>query len=213
MLEVKLQLAGEQQTPSWVADLLETGLLVEVNKFGKFVHGLAALLPASRVRELPYWFHQVNLVDEDEEEAGGAKGGGQPQEELQVYKREKRARAPESAPLLPAHAHGPPEPGFLERVAKLFLALSKPTTFQKVATGKLVVEPKVRRARRRAPRPRPPGSPAPGARPPRPPAHARFSSPTSAPFWCGARSARSWARSRSASLRSPRTGRLWRVWA
>lgn len=143
VLEVKLQLAGNQETPSWVGDLLETGMLVEVNKFGKFVHGFAALLPASKVKELPYWFHQVNLVDEEEEE------GAKVREQEPAYKsdkkgKEKKGKPDEQAALLPPpRAFAPPEPTFLEHVAKLFLSWSAPTAFQKVVHGKLVVEPKV----------------------------------------------------------------------
>mmetsp|Transcript_49922 Transcript_49922/g.114443 ORF Transcript_49922/g.114443 Transcript_49922/m.114443 type:complete len:642 (-) Transcript_49922:22-1947(-) len=129
VLEVKLQLAGNQTTPDWVADLLDSGLLIEVNKFGKFVHGLAALLPASRVKELPYWFNQVNLEEQDAE-AEGAK--------LKNSKSHKADRTQQERIV-----YKEPETSSLQYLAKLFLQWSKPKPFQKVVTGKLVVEPKV----------------------------------------------------------------------
>ena len=36
---------GEDQTPPWVTELLNSGMLLEVHKFSKFIHGCAVLLP------------------------------------------------------------------------------------------------------------------------------------------------------------------------
>jgi len=149
VLEVKLQLAGSQQTPDWVQDLLDTGMLVEVNKFGKFVHGLAALLPPTQVRELPYWFHQVDLDGDGDAGRGGygkeANGieldGKQPgnggESHALLDGKDGRARR------VPHFVYKPKEPSCLERLGRFFLTMSNPDPFQKTVSGKLVVEPKV----------------------------------------------------------------------
>jgi len=60
VLEIKLQLEGEDQTPPWVTELLNSGMLLEVHKFSKFIHGCAVLLPDD-VREVPYWIDDATL--------------------------------------------------------------------------------------------------------------------------------------------------------
>lgn len=60
VLEIKLQLLGEDQTPPWVTELLESGMLLEVHKFSKFIHGCAVLL-TDDVREVPYWIDDATL--------------------------------------------------------------------------------------------------------------------------------------------------------
>jgi hypothetical protein len=62
VLEVKLQLEGEDQTPQWVTDLINSGMLMEVHKFSKFIHGSAVLLP-EEVRAVPYWIDDPSLRD------------------------------------------------------------------------------------------------------------------------------------------------------
>ena len=62
VLEIKLQLEDESKTPSWVSDLLNSGKLLEVHKFSKFIHGSAVLLP-EEVRAVPYWIDDVTLAD------------------------------------------------------------------------------------------------------------------------------------------------------
>eukprot|EP00596_Hydrurales_sp_CCMP1899_P008312 CAMPEP_0119042730 /NCGR_PEP_ID=MMETSP1177-20130426/16114_1 /TAXON_ID=2985 /ORGANISM="Ochromonas sp, Strain CCMP1899" /LENGTH=664 /DNA_ID=CAMNT_0007009715 /DNA_START=325 /DNA_END=2319 /DNA_ORIENTATION=+ len=61
VLEVKLQLLGEGATPPWVTDLINSGMLMEVHKFSKFIHGCAVLLP-EEVRAVPYWIDDVSLA-------------------------------------------------------------------------------------------------------------------------------------------------------
>jgi hypothetical protein len=61
VLEIKLQLLGEDQTPPWVTDLLNTGMLLEVHKFSKFIHGCAVLMKDD-VREVPYWIDDATLT-------------------------------------------------------------------------------------------------------------------------------------------------------
>eukprot|EP01025_Chloroclados_australasicus_P029400 TRINITY_DN2938_c0_g1_i11.p1 TRINITY_DN2938_c0_g1~~TRINITY_DN2938_c0_g1_i11.p1 ORF type:complete len:793 (-),score=44.46 TRINITY_DN2938_c0_g1_i11:198-2576(-) len=51
IVEVKLQ----DSAPDWVRGLIETGLLVAVPKFSKFLHGMA-LLFGDKVQSAPYWF-------------------------------------------------------------------------------------------------------------------------------------------------------------
>ena len=61
VLEIKLELKGENATPpKWVTDLQTSGMLYEVHKFSKFVHGCAVLLPQD-VRSVPYWVDDISL--------------------------------------------------------------------------------------------------------------------------------------------------------
>lgn len=53
ILEIKLQ--DKEAAPAWVHDLTTSGVLVEVPRFSKFLHGTALLQP-DRIRELPSWF-------------------------------------------------------------------------------------------------------------------------------------------------------------
>ena len=60
VLEVKLQLEGEDQTPDWVTELINSGMVLEAHKFSKFIHGCAVLLP-EEVRAAPYWLDDESL--------------------------------------------------------------------------------------------------------------------------------------------------------
>ena len=60
VLEVKLQLEGEDQTPEWVTELINSGMVMEAHKFSKFIHGCAVLLP-EEVRAAPYWLDDDSL--------------------------------------------------------------------------------------------------------------------------------------------------------
>jgi hypothetical protein len=61
VLEVKLELKGENSAPpKWVTDLQNSGLLYEVHKFSKFIHGCAVLLPED-VRAVPYWVDDASV--------------------------------------------------------------------------------------------------------------------------------------------------------
>jgi hypothetical protein len=62
VLEIKLQLEDEGKTPEWVNDLLNSGKLLEVHKFSKFIHGCAVLMP-EEVRAVPYWIDDATLAD------------------------------------------------------------------------------------------------------------------------------------------------------
>ena len=62
VLEVKLQIDEGGHTPEWVKDLIESGMLMEVHKFSKFIHGCAVLLP-EEVRAVPYWIDDSTLAD------------------------------------------------------------------------------------------------------------------------------------------------------
>lgn len=62
VLEIKLQLQDEADTPSWVTELIHSGKLMEVHKFSKFIHGCAVLLSDS-VPAMPYWIDDVTLAD------------------------------------------------------------------------------------------------------------------------------------------------------
>eukprot|EP00192_Tetraselmis_astigmatica_P008513 CAMPEP_0117660690 /NCGR_PEP_ID=MMETSP0804-20121206/7099_1 /TAXON_ID=1074897 /ORGANISM="Tetraselmis astigmatica, Strain CCMP880" /LENGTH=672 /DNA_ID=CAMNT_0005467429 /DNA_START=58 /DNA_END=2076 /DNA_ORIENTATION=- len=54
VLEVKLSLQQGEQAPAWVSELISSGLLTEVHKFSKFIHGGATLYP-EMVQSVPYW--------------------------------------------------------------------------------------------------------------------------------------------------------------
>lgn len=62
VLEIKLQLEDASKTPGWVTELLDSGKLLEVHKFSKFIHGSAVLMPED-VRAFPYWIDDVTLQD------------------------------------------------------------------------------------------------------------------------------------------------------
>ncbi|KAL0043917.1 hypothetical protein WJX82_004729 [Trebouxia sp. C0006] len=50
--EVKL---GIKDRPAWIEDLVNSGLLLRVPKFSKYLHGVASLYP-NRIEAIPYWF-------------------------------------------------------------------------------------------------------------------------------------------------------------
>jgi len=61
VLEIKLEMKGENSSPpKWVTDLQNSGMLYEVHKFSKFIHGCATLL-SEDVRHVPYWVDDVSL--------------------------------------------------------------------------------------------------------------------------------------------------------
>jgi uncharacterized membrane protein YidH (DUF202 family) len=71
VLEVKLELKGENMTPpKWVTDLQNSGMLYEVHKFSKFIHGCAVLLPED-VRSVPYWVDDASIRDSIVASGGG----------------------------------------------------------------------------------------------------------------------------------------------
>lgn len=71
VLEVKLELGGANaEPPQWVTDLQNSGMLYEVHKFSKFIHGCAALLP-EYVRSVPYWVDDASLRDSILRSGGG----------------------------------------------------------------------------------------------------------------------------------------------
>jgi len=62
VLEIKLNLGPGGVTPKWVTDLQSSGLLYEVHKYSKFIHGCASLLP-DEVRAVPYWIDDASIRD------------------------------------------------------------------------------------------------------------------------------------------------------
>ena len=61
VLEIKLDLNNENsEPPLWVQELQSSGMLYEVHKFSKFLHGCATLL-AEDVMSVPYWVDDVSL--------------------------------------------------------------------------------------------------------------------------------------------------------
>ena len=61
VLEIKLELkGGDAMPPKWVTDLQNSGMLYEVHKFSKFIHGCAVMFPEN-ARSVPYWVDDVSL--------------------------------------------------------------------------------------------------------------------------------------------------------
>ena len=57
---MKLALKEGEEPPQWVTDLIESGMLTEVHKFSKFIHGCATLLP-QQVMAYPYWIDDQSI--------------------------------------------------------------------------------------------------------------------------------------------------------
>ena len=57
---MKLALPEGEDPPLWVQELLDSGLVHEVNKFSKFLHGTATLMPHT-VEHAPYWFDDASI--------------------------------------------------------------------------------------------------------------------------------------------------------
>jgi SPX domain protein involved in polyphosphate accumulation len=70
VLEIKLQLEGENSTPEWVKDLIDSGMLMQVHKFSKFIHGCATLMPED-VYAVPYWIDDPSIADSIISSGGG----------------------------------------------------------------------------------------------------------------------------------------------
>jgi uncharacterized membrane protein YidH (DUF202 family) len=71
ILEVKIELGGATtEPPGWVAELQNSGMLYEVHKFSKFIHGCAVLLP-EYVRAVPYWIDDASIRDSVLRSGGG----------------------------------------------------------------------------------------------------------------------------------------------
>eukprot|EP00578_Thalassiosira_sp_NH16_P025866 CAMPEP_0181087768 /NCGR_PEP_ID=MMETSP1071-20121207/6443_1 /TAXON_ID=35127 /ORGANISM="Thalassiosira sp., Strain NH16" /LENGTH=741 /DNA_ID=CAMNT_0023169667 /DNA_START=113 /DNA_END=2338 /DNA_ORIENTATION=- len=71
ILEVKLELGGaNSEPPQWVTELQNSGMLYEVHKFSKFIHGCASLLP-EYVRSVPYWVDDASIRDSILRSGGG----------------------------------------------------------------------------------------------------------------------------------------------
>ena len=62
VLEVKLALPDGESAPDWVQDLMSSGLLTEVHKSSKFIHGTAVLFP-ELVQSVPYWIDDESIRD------------------------------------------------------------------------------------------------------------------------------------------------------
>mmetsp|Transcript_16444 Transcript_16444/g.23197 ORF Transcript_16444/g.23197 Transcript_16444/m.23197 type:complete len:728 (-) Transcript_16444:153-2336(-) len=61
ILEIKLEIKeGSMGAPQWVTDLQNSGLIYEVHKYSKFIHGCAVLLPED-VQSVPYWIDDASI--------------------------------------------------------------------------------------------------------------------------------------------------------
>ena len=68
---MKLELGGAStEVPQWVTELQNSGMLYEVHKFSKFIHGCATLLP-EYVRNVPYWVDDASIRDSILRSRGG----------------------------------------------------------------------------------------------------------------------------------------------
>lgn len=71
ILEVKLELGGDNvAAPQWLTELQNSGMLYEVHKFSKFIHGCATLLP-EYVRSVPYWVDDASVRESILRSGGG----------------------------------------------------------------------------------------------------------------------------------------------
>jgi len=71
ILEVKLQVTDESAIPSWITDLIQSGLLHEVHKFSKFIHG-CSVLHSEDVQGVPYWIDDSSLKQSIIESGAGS---------------------------------------------------------------------------------------------------------------------------------------------
>jgi len=62
ILEIKLDLQEGDETPQWVSNLIDSGMIREVHKFSKFIHGCASLLNEDTL-VVPYWIDDASLVE------------------------------------------------------------------------------------------------------------------------------------------------------
>ena len=62
VLEIKLEVKEGSSVPPWVEELQASGMLYEVHKFSKFIHGCATLLHED-VQAVPYWVDDHSVRD------------------------------------------------------------------------------------------------------------------------------------------------------
>ena len=60
VLEIKLALPDGEAPPEWVQGLMSSGLITEVHKMSKFIHGTAVLFP-ELVQAVPYWIDDESI--------------------------------------------------------------------------------------------------------------------------------------------------------
>lgn len=60
VLDLKLSLASNQETPAWVQELVSSGDLEEMNNFSKQLHGITTLFP-DLVQSVPYWVDRESV--------------------------------------------------------------------------------------------------------------------------------------------------------
>jgi len=70
VLEIKLEIAEGMSTPTWVQEMLASGMACEVFKFSKFIHGCAVLMQED-VQAVPYWVDDPSLLVSIEASRGG----------------------------------------------------------------------------------------------------------------------------------------------
>ena len=71
VLEIKLEIAEGNSTPAWVKDMLSSGMVCEVHKFSKFIHGCAVLMQED-VQAVPYWVDDPSLALSIDKSKGAA---------------------------------------------------------------------------------------------------------------------------------------------
>lgn len=109
VLEIKLQLEGENSTPEWVTDLINSGMLMQVHKFSKFIHGCATLMPED-VQAVPYWIDDPTIAPSiiasgAEDILRTSTGANQYYQHLIPHDKEGK---PKSLPVRPAVPRSPP---------------------------------------------------------------------------------------------------------
>ena len=61
VLELKLAMDASEDLPEWIRPLVASDALAPVNKFSKFIHGCAVLIP-DEVQAMPYWIDDPALA-------------------------------------------------------------------------------------------------------------------------------------------------------
>jgi SPX domain protein involved in polyphosphate accumulation/uncharacterized membrane protein YidH (DUF202 family) len=109
VLEVKLALPEGTPPPAWVAELTGGGLLTEVHKMSKFVHGTAVLFP-ELVQAVPYWVDDESVRASIEASAPtppGAAAAGAPDAAAAARAKPRRRVDDEAAAPAPPAEHHP----------------------------------------------------------------------------------------------------------
>jgi uncharacterized membrane protein YidH (DUF202 family) len=144
VLEIKLQ-GGEASRPPWVTALLDSELLIPVEKFSKFGHGCAVLYNR-QVPLLPYWFQgrEAEFVREQADDTTESIAGavGEVMERRASRKRESSNPAAASQREQDEEQGGAEDGGVLGAVSSFCCGLLPDEGSRQLEKGKVKIEPK-----------------------------------------------------------------------